>query len=87
MDTGSRPRPEQAIPKGSASSLNVIIIGGGAAGLSAAYTLRKAGIQPILLEALGHVGGRSFGDQVGAFRLDAGADFFCSSYDVAFRLC
>ncbi|MCE2504639.1 MAG: FAD-dependent oxidoreductase [Chlorobi bacterium] len=65
----------------------VIIIGGGAAGLSAAYTLKKRGINPILLEANDRVGGRLGGDRVDGFCLDEGADFFCGSYDVAFRLC
>ena len=65
----------------------VIIIGGGAAGLSAAYTLKKHGIEPILLEANARVGGRLDGDSVNGFSVDTGADFFCSSYDVAFRIC
>ena len=65
----------------------VVIVGGGAAGLSAAYTLKKRGYAPILLEATDRVGGRLDGDEVDGFRLDTGADFFCSSYDVAFRLC
>ncbi len=65
----------------------VIIIGGGAAGLSAAYTLKKRGIDPVLLEASSRVGGRLGGDRVDGFCLDEGADFFCSSYDVAFRIC
>ena len=65
----------------------VIIIGGGAAGLSAAYTLKKRGVDPILLEARNSVGGRLGSDWVDGFCLDEGADFFCSSYDVAFRMC
>lgn len=64
-----------------------IIIGGGAASLSAAYTLKKRGIAPILLEANDRVGGRLSGDKVDSFSVDAGADFFCSSYDVTFRVC
>ena len=65
----------------------VVIIGGGAAGLSAAYTLKKHGIEPILFEAKDRVGGRLGGDRIDGFSLDEGADFFCSSYDVAFRMC
>ena len=65
----------------------VVIIGGGAAGLGAAYTLRKKGIEPLLLESLAHVGGRLAGEQVDGFFVDSGADFFCSSYDVTYRVC
>ena len=65
----------------------VAIVGGGAAGLAAAYALKKRGLDPMLIEAADQVGGRLRGDEVDGFRLDAGADFFCSSYDVAFRLC
>ncbi len=65
----------------------VVVIGGGAAGLSAAYTLKKHGINAILLEANDRVGGRLGGDRVNGFFIDEGADFFTPSYDVAFRLC
>ena len=65
----------------------VIVVGGGAAGLSAAYTLKKYGINVILLEANDRVGGRLGGDRVDGFSIDEGADFFCSSYDVTYRIC
>ena len=65
----------------------VIIVGGGAAGLAAAYTLKKRGINPILFEADDHVGGRLAGEIIDGFHIDTGADFFCSSYDTAFRIC
>ena len=65
----------------------VVIVGGGAAGLSAAYTLKKRGFAPVLLEADDRVGGRLSGDIIDGFSVDTGADFFCSSYDTAFRIC
>ena len=65
----------------------VVIVGGGAAGLSAAYTLTKQGLAPILLESEDHIGGRIARDSMDGFSVDAGADFFCSSYDVAFQMC
>ena len=66
---------------------SVIVVGGGAAGLSAVWTLKKRGVNAVLLEAENRVGGRLGGDRVDGFSLDEGADFFCSSYDVAFRVC
>lgn len=65
----------------------VIIVGGGVAGLVAAYTLKKRGINVILFEENDRAGGRLRGDQVDGFYIDEGADFFCSSYDVVFRMC
>ena len=65
----------------------VVVVGGGTAGLSAAYTLNKRGIEAIVLEADDRVGGRMGGDSVGGFSLDQGADFFTASHDVALRLC
>ena len=65
----------------------VVIVGGGTSGLSAAYTLKKHGIRPIVLEANDRVGGRMGGDRVEGFCLDEGADFLTPSHDVALRLC
>lgn len=65
----------------------VIVVGGGAAGLGAAWNLKKYGADVVLLEAEGYVGGRLRGDMVDGFSLDGGADFFCSSYDVIFHVC
>ena len=65
----------------------VVIVGGGFAGLSAAYTLMKRGITPLLLEAQERAGGRGKGEKVDGFSLDMGAFVFTSTYDTAFRLC
>ncbi|MCY4003810.1 MAG: NAD(P)/FAD-dependent oxidoreductase [Rhodospirillales bacterium] len=65
----------------------VVVVGGGAAGLGAAYTLKKRGLTPILLEAENHVGGRLAADEVDGFLIDTGVDFFCYSYDAVFRIC
>ncbi|MCY4580683.1 MAG: FAD-dependent oxidoreductase [Chloroflexi bacterium] len=50
-----------------------VTVGGGAAGLSAAYTLKKRGFAPVLLEADGRVRGRLIGDKVDGFSIDTGA--------------
>ncbi len=65
----------------------VVIVGGGFAGLSAAYTLMKRGVAPLLLEAKERAGGRGIGEKVDGFSLDMGAFVFTSTYDTAFRLC
>ena len=69
------------------SDKRVVIVGGGFAGLSAAYTLKKRGINPLLLEADERAGGRGKGERVDGFSLDMGAFVFTSTYDIAFRLC
>ena len=55
--------------------------------MGAAYTLKKRGFTPILLEAEDHVGGRLAADEVDGFLVDTGVDFFCYSYDAVFRIC
>ncbi|MCY4528485.1 MAG: NAD(P)/FAD-dependent oxidoreductase [Chloroflexi bacterium] len=65
----------------------VVIVGGGFAGLSAAYELKKRGITPLLLEAQERVGGRGKGERLDGFSLDMGAFVFTSTYDTAFRMC
>ena len=69
------------------SAKRIVIVGGGFAGLSAAYTLTRRGITPVLLEARERVGGRGMGERVDGFSLDMGAFVFTSTYDTAFRLC
>ena len=69
------------------SAKRVVIVGGGFAGLSAAYTLMRRGITPLLLEANERVGGRGRGERVDGFSLDMGAFVFTSTYDTAFRMC
>ena len=69
------------------STKRVVIVGGGFAGLCAAYTLMKRGITPLLLEAQDRVGGRGKGERVDGFSLDMGAFVFTSTYDTAFRIC
>ena len=69
------------------SAGRVVIVGGGFAGLSAAYTLMQRGITPLLLEAEDHAGGRGSGERVDGYSLDKGAFVFTSTYDTAFRMC
>lgn len=58
----------------------VAVIGAGAAGISAAHRLRKAGADVRVYEASEHVGGRSRSVQQGDFRFDIGAAALPSTY-------
>jgi oxygen-dependent protoporphyrinogen oxidase len=52
----------------------VAIVGGGVAGLAAAYFLRGSGAEVIVLEASGRTGGKLLASEVAGVRVDAGAE-------------
>lgn len=60
--------------------LDVIIVGGGLAGLSCAVQLKKAGLRIQLLEQAGEVGGRVRTDEQEGFRLDRGFQVMLTAY-------
>lgn len=64
----------------------VIVIGAGAAGLSAAYELKKRGVPVLLLEASNRAGGRMAGDVIDDFCVETGAQFFSTTHTVALQL-
>ena len=51
---------------------DVIVIGGGIAGVSAALRLKDRGLQPVVLESESRVGGRMTTDRVNGFVIDRG---------------
>src|SRR5918997_4495403 len=51
---------------------DVIVIGGGIAGLGAALRLQDLGLRPLVLESGPRVGGRMTTDRVEGFRIDRG---------------
>jgi len=59
---------------------DVVIVGGGAAGLAAARHLTAAGVEVLLLEAAGRLGGRIVTDSIDGFRLDRGFQVVNSAY-------
>jgi protoporphyrinogen/coproporphyrinogen III oxidase len=65
----------------------VIIVGGGIAGLSAAYELRQRGISFTLLEAGGRPGGVVLSEQIDGFTIDAGPDALLVQKPDGIRLC
>ncbi len=62
---------------------DVLIIGGGLAGLTCAKELEEAGVSYLLLEAADDIGGRVRTDQVNGFLLDRGFQVFPTAYPEA----
>ena len=65
---------------------DLIIVGGGMAGLSCAWRLAAAGLRPLVLEAADEGGGNVRSETVDGFRLERGPHTFLSSADQLFTL-
>lgn len=65
---------------------NTVVVGGGASGLAAAYTLQEGGADCTVLEKRDFSGGRLFGTVKEGFTLDLGAQFLFSRYHTTFEL-
>jgi oxygen-dependent protoporphyrinogen oxidase len=59
---------------------DVIVIGGGIAGLGAAVRLKDLGFEPLVLEAESRVGGRMTTDRVNGFVVDRGVTLFGNAF-------
>lgn len=55
---------------------DALVVGGGIAGLAAAWELTRAGLRPLLVEARGYTGGLVAGGSIGGVRMDLGAEGF-----------
>jgi protoporphyrinogen/coproporphyrinogen III oxidase len=64
---------------------DVIVVGAGLAGLSAATRLQEAGRVPVVLEAAPHVGGRQHSVEVAGCSVEEGALFFGRNYPILWR--
>ncbi|GGW31387.1 NAD(P)/FAD-dependent oxidoreductase [Streptomyces xantholiticus] len=63
-----------------AHDADVVIVGAGIAGLSAAHRLTSAGVTVSVLEAAPVIGGRTATTQIDGFRLDLAGQLLCTSY-------
>ncbi|WP_203714122.1 FAD-dependent oxidoreductase [Asanoa siamensis] len=61
-------------------SADVVIVGGGLAGLAAARRLHRAGLDWVLVESADRLGGRVATDQVDGYRLDRGFQVLNTAY-------
>jgi len=68
------PVPEMASPSGAVHVRSVAVIGGGIAGLAAAYDLAAAGCAVTVLESTDRVGGKLRMGEVGGIQVDLGAE-------------
>jgi len=59
---------------------DVIVVGGGIAGLGAAVRLKDRGLEPLVLEAEARVGGRMTTDRVNGFVIDRGVTLFGNGF-------
>lgn len=60
----------------------VIVVGAGIAGLTAAYHLQENGVDVNVLEASSRVDGRIVTDFVDGYIIDGGAQFLSSAYPI-----
>jgi len=67
--------------------LDVIVVGGGIAGLSAAYELHARGVSFVLLERTGRPGGVIISEDVDGFTIDGGPDSLLVQKPEAIALC
>jgi oxygen-dependent protoporphyrinogen oxidase len=65
----------------------VIIIGGGIAGLAVAYELRRQGLSFVLLEGSARAGGVVLSEEIDGFTIDAGPDSLLVQKPAALELC
>ena len=59
--------------------VEVVIVGGGAAGIAAARRLREAGVEALLVEARSRLGGRAWSLEAAGFPIDLGCGWLHSA--------
>src|SRR5947209_8716795 len=66
---------------------DVVVVGGGIAGLAAAYELSKRGVSFVLLERASRIGGVILSEQIDGFTIDGGPDSLLTQKPEGIRLC
>ena len=69
-------RPDRPVAGGPPEHWDALVVGGGIAGLTAAWELTRAGLRPMLVEARGYTGGLVAAGTIGGVRMDLGAEGF-----------
>ncbi len=67
--------------------LDVVVVGGGIAGLAAAHELQRQGLRFVLVERAGRPGGVILSEQIDGFTIDAGPDSLLVQKRDAIALC
>lgn len=73
--------------RGGRSAVDVAVVGGGIAGLAAAYELHTRGVGFALFEGAARVGGVILTERVDGFTIDAGPDSLLTQKPAAIELC
>ncbi len=66
--------------------MSVLVVGGGITGLTAAYSLGRAGIPTVLVESAGRLGGKVGTERLDGFLVESGPDSFISYRPAALDL-
>ena len=83
-EIGSPPRRDRSGT--SVEHWDALVVGGGIAGLTAAWELARAGLRPLLVEARGYTGGLVAAGAIAGVRMDLGAEGFAVRGDAVISM-
>ena len=83
-EIGSPPRRDRSGT--SVEHWDALVVGGGIAGLTAAWELARAGLRPLLVEARGYTGGLVAAGVIAGVRMDLGAEGFAMRGDAVISM-
>ena len=83
----TRPEPSDRSDAGEpVEHWDALVVGGGIAGLTAAWELARAGLRPLLVEARGYTGGLVAAGMIAGVRMDLGAEGFAMRGDAVISM-